>query len=564
MRAGFAVLALAAVLAGPLSVPTYPISAADPESSSSAARRTRGAPLFDGLGDHHHPISTKSPQAQEYFDQGLILAYGFNHQEAKRSFEEAARLDPDAPMPYWGIALVQGPNINRPMPPEHVVPAWDALQKARARMQNGTPKERAYIEALSRRYAPEPVMDRSALDRAYADAMRGVYERYPEDTDAATLYAEAVMDTMPWNYWTAGKEPKPGTPELLAALEHAMDREPYHPGATHLYIHAVESGPNPERGLTAADRLRTLAPRTGHLIHMPGHIYLRLGMYHLASLANERAVRMDEEYIASCNVQGFYPIVYYPHNYHFLWYSTMMEGRGADALNTARAVIRQVTDDHLEAERLRPLALFTLVRFGRWEEALREPLPQGSSPYVRGMWHYGRGLAYTARGEHDRAAEEAAALDRIVNSPEGKAMEQPNLYGHGQLRIAHAVLEGERASARGRHPEAVRHLQQAVDLQDALPYMEPPYWYYPVRQSLGRALLDAGRPQEAETVFRNDLRRHPMNGWALHGLAQSLRAQGKEEVAAEVDRQFEHAWIRADFGNRYATRGPEVASGRAK
>ncbi len=563
MRAGYAVLALAAVMAGPLSVPVHPISAADPATTPAPARPSGGAPLFEDLGNHQHPITTRSPQAQRYFNQGLILAYGFNHQEAKRSFEEAARLDPDAPMPYWGIALVQGPNINRPMPPEHVPLAWDALQKARARMQNGTAKERAYIEALTRRYSPEVVEDRSSLDRAYAEAMRGVYDRYPDDTDAATLYAEAMMDTMPWNYWTSDLKPRPGTQELLAALERAMEREPYHPGTTHLYIHAVESGPNPERGLAAADRLRNSAPRTGHLIHMPGHIYLRLGMYQLASLANERAVEADEAYIASCRVQGFYPITYYPHNHHFLWYSTMMEGRSADALKAAREITRQLTDAHPEGERLRPVALFTLVRFGRWDDALREPLPQGSSPYVRGMWHYGRGLAYAARGEHDRASAEANALASLVNSPEGRAMEQPNVFGHSQLRIAHEVLEGERAGARGQHTEAVQHLQRAVELQDALPYMEPPYWYYPVRQSLGRALLDAGRPRDAEVVFREDLRRHPMNGWALHGLAQSLRAQGKEEVAAEVDRQFRHAWLRADFGNEYVTRGPEVASGRA-
>lgn len=509
-----------------------------------------GVPLFGNLGTYRHPVTTDSELAQHYFDQGLTLVYAFNHPEAIRSFREAARLDPGMAMAWWGIAYALGPNINAPMPDAAVPEAWAALRKAQQLSDRASERERAYIQALSRRYAPEPVADRAPLDKAFAEAMGEVARRYPADLDAATLHAEAIMDTMPWDYWTREGAPRPATLELLATLEGVLKRNPDHPGANHYYIHAIEASPYPERGLDSALRLHDLVPGAGHLVHMPAHIYLRMGRYHQAAQANEAAVGVDEAYIARTGAQTPYTMMYYPHNYHFLWYATSMEGRSADSIEAARRVAAKVPVEMARKEPgleiFVPVPLFALARFGKWDEILAEPRPAADLPYATAVWHYARGLALAAKGRTQEAQAEADALEKLAATPPIREREIPAFYAASQLAIARDVLRGEIAGRLGRSDESIRLLRGAVEAQERLPYMEPPYWYYPVRQSLGVALLDAGRPAEAEEVFRRDLKEHPNNGWSLFGLQQSLQAQGRDEEAREAGHAFARAWAGAD------------------
>jgi tetratricopeptide (TPR) repeat protein len=517
------------------------------QTTQSATTETT-APLLEGLGDHTFPVSTGSAQAQRYIDQGLVLAYGFNHKEAERAFREAARLDPQCAMAWWGTALVLGPHVNAAMKPEDAPRAWEALRKAQELAPTATPRERDYIAALSKRYAQNPPEDRSSLDQAYMNAMRELAKKYPDDTDAATLFAESIMDTMPWNYWLPDGKHQALTPELLAVLEAVIEKAPQHPGANHLYIHAVEAGPNPEKGLAAADRLRDIAPGMGHLVHMPAHIYLRLGFYQLASRANEEAIEADEGYLQACSRQGFYPAMYYPHNIHFLWYTSGMEGRSAEAVARAREAAAYVTSRCCADVDIsqRPLPLLALSRFGRWDELLREPRPDAEHTFDVMIDHYARGIAFTHTGQIDRAIESLTALQRLAESEAGKKLDTPFLPATHIFSIAGHELGAEIARRQRRTDEWISGLRSAVEMQDQLPYMEPPYWYYPVRHNLGAALLELNRADEAEAVYRADLKRNPHNGWSLFGLSQALRAQGKTELAAEVQRQFEHAWARAD------------------
>jgi tetratricopeptide (TPR) repeat protein len=541
-----AVVALGMLCVAPGCAGTQAASHGDHDQPGEAKKRREGAPLFGDLGSYSHPVTTRSKEAQRYFDQGLTLAYAFNHPEAARSFREAARLDPECAMAWWGAALVLGPNINKPMAEEDVPKAWEALQKARELAPKASEKERAYIEALSRRYAEKPQKDRSALDRAYADAMRDVARQHPDDMDAATLYAEALMDTMPWQYWMKDEQPKPETKEVLAALEGVLERKADHPGACHLYIHAVEAVA-PEKALVAADTLRTLVPGAGHLVHMPAHIYLRLGLYREATLVNELAAQADESYIAQCNAQGFYPATYYPHNVHFLWYTNAMEGRSAASIAAAKTIADH--GEHMslsEAERLRPLLSMVYVRFGRWDEVLKQPQPSAERKYETAMWHYVQGLARAAKKEVGETEKHLAALKGIAADESSKALEIDILPGYTLINISVHDLAGHVARAKGAREEAVSELTKAVELEDGLPYMEPPFCYMPMRHGLGVALLEAGKAAEAEKVYREDLRRNPHNGWALVGLARSLRAQGKNDLADEVMRRFELAWVRAD------------------
>ncbi len=510
----------------------------------------QAAPLFDNLGSYHHPITTKAPLAQRYFDQGLIFIYGFNHAEAIRSFREAIRHDPQCAMCYWGVANALGPNINAPMADEAVPEAYEALQRARELAPQASEAERAYIEALSTRYVEKPVADRHALDVAYAAAMRKLAHRDPEDLDAATLFAEALMDTMPWQYWTAEGKPRPGTEEIVTTLEYVLERNPEHPGANHFYIHAVEAA-YPEKGLAVADRLGTLVPAVGHLVHMPAHIYLRVGLYDKASRANERAAKADESYFEQSMAQGLYPAMYYPHNVHFLWYSATLEGRDAVAIDAARKLVRIVGPDQVRTtpglELFLPTPLFALTQFGRWDQVLQEPQPAPELQFHLAMWHYARGTAFAAKGGRAEAEGELASLRGLSSSSKIQALETGAVAFPATrlVQIAAQTLAGELARRGGRHEDAIRHLQMAVNVQDSLPYMEPPYWYVPVRLFLGDALLEAGRPAEAELVYEEDLRRNPRNGWALFGLRQSLQAQGKQEEAAEVQDRLQKAWARA-------------------
>jgi tetratricopeptide (TPR) repeat protein len=499
-------------------------------------------PLYEDLGDHHRPITTKFATAQRYFDQGLRLVYAFNHPEAIRAFNEAARLDPNCAICYWGAALAYGPNINAPMDSASGVQAYAAVQRALALAPKADERERAYIEALAKRYAEVPPAERAALDSAYARAMREVADRYPDDLDAATLYAEALMDLSPWNYWTRERDPRPDTREIVGRLEGVLARSPNHPGACHYYIHAVEAA-YPEKAVACAERLAQLMPGAGHIVHMPGHIYIRVGRYADAIASNVHAVHTDETYIADQQPTGIYVIGYYPHNYHFLSFASTMAGRSREAIDAARPV---VTKTPVEAARqvpqLEPLLAYlhlTLVTFGRWQEVLEEPMPPADLPVATGLAHYARGVAHAAMQQWSEAEGSLSELKRVAESlPAGD--------GKTLLEIATHALQGEIASRKGDLEAGVKHFHAAAEIEDGMLYIEPPAWYYPIRHSLGAVLLKAGRAKEAESAYREDLERFPENGWSLFGLAASLRAQGRSGEAAEVEERFRRAWEDGD------------------
>ena len=544
---------LIAVLAG--GIPAIQPSAATETPSKndvqSIAVPGQIAPRLQNLGDHEFPVTTNSARAQLFINQGMMLAYGFNHAEATRSFREAARLDPNCAMAYWGMALVLGPNINMAMAPEAEPQAYELIQQAIARKKFASEKEKAYIDALTVRYSGEIKPDRNALDRAYVKAMRDLHNRYPADLDAATLYAEAVMDLRPWNYWTRDMQPYPETDEVLRVLESVLARNPKHPGAIHLYIHSVELA-RPELAEAGAERLWKLAPGAGHLVHMPSHIFRRIGRYHDASQSNEDAIAADEDYITQCRAQGVYPLAYYPHNIHFLWDSATMEGRRQVAVEAARKSAASIP---AVAWREVPLLhqflvapLFAYTRFGEWQAILSEPRPPQDSLFWTGVWHYARGLAFTATGKPNDANRELNHLRNIAahQSLEDYRVTFSRNGAQSILEIAIEVLAGELAAMRGYYDLAVARLHRAALLEDNLIYNEPPDWHVPVRQSLGAVLLAAGRPAEAESVYWQDLSRNRENGWSLFGLMQSLRAQGKTEQVAVIEERFRKAWNRAD------------------
>ena len=389
------------------------------------------------------------------------------------------------------------------------------------------------------------------MDKAYADAMRKLWMKYPNDPEVGTLVTAAIMNTMPWNYWTETKEPRDGTAEAVDALERVMARYPDHPGANHYYIHIVEASRDPSRGVPSAERLAALMPGSGHLVHMPSHIYLRVGRYDDASDANVEAIMADEDYIAQCQAQGLYPIGYYPHNIHFLWASSTLEGRSEVAIDAAEKTASRVPIDMAKMvpnlQWFLATPIYALVRFGRWQEVLTTPPPAADIPFLMGMWHYARGVAFAARNQTERADDELAALEKIAAMPEIEKMMLNNATGTHILNIAAAIVAGEAAAKAGDADKSVEHLSKAVELQDDLSYMEPPTWHYPVRQSLGAVLLDAGRLEDAEAVYRESLENWQDNGWSLFGLLQTLRAQGRTREADEVEKQFEKAWSRADI-----------------
>lgn len=511
-----------------------------------------GAPIFTDLGDYGMKISSESELAQRFFSQGLVLGYGFNHAEALRSYKEATAQDPSCGICAWGEAYVLGPNINKPMDDADVPAAYTASRRALAAIDRASPVERDLIEALSVRYAAEPVPDRSPLDRAYADAMRDVAGKYPDHQDVQTLFAEAVMDTMPWDYYIDPATPKPETQEVTDVLERVIAANPRHPGALHLYIHVVEPSEAPERGEFAADQLGPLSPGAGHLVHMPSHIYLRVGRYHDASEANERAASADESYITQCRAQGFYPALYYPHNVHFLYASAAFEGRSEVSIGAARKLSNNMTPEVVAevpiAEEFVPMVSFALARFSRWDEIMELPEPSAKLRYVTGVWHYVRGLAHAAQGRVEQAQSELARLSQVAAEP-GL---QDFYFSSGStpaqlLAIGAKVLQARLESEAGRTEAAVAALEQAVSQQDALPYTEPPPWYFPTREALGKALLEAGNPARAETVYREQLEHTPRNGWSLYGLASSLRAQNKASAAAETETLQQEVWVRADI-----------------
>ncbi len=513
-----------------------------------------GAPLFDGMGSHHHEISTADPGAQRYFDQGLIIDFAFNHAESVRSFRAAQTLDPNCAMCYWGEALALGPNINVTsngkvvMSEKDRVTAFAAIQKALVLTEGVSQQERDYIDALAVRYNGDPSTPREPLDLAYVDAMRKVHHKYPEDDDAASLFAESMMNTMPWDYWLDPENPKPLTEEVLTALETVLERSPSHPLANHLYIHAVEASANPDRAELPADTLADLVPGAGHLVHMPAHIYWRVGRYHDASEANVRAAAVDEAYIEQCNAQGFYPAAYYPHNIHFLWAAASMEGRSEVAIEAARKVAANVQLDMIDefpgVEFFNTIPLLALTQFGRWDEVLAEPQPPEHLEFSNGIWHYVRATAYARKNDLDAARTERENLVLLGDATDVHFLDTIYYPATKLLKIADELVLGEIAMAEGNADDAIAHLEIAVAIQDELPYTEPPFWYYPTRHTLGKALLVAGKAEEAEAVYRRDLEDHPRNGWSMFGLIESLKAQGTD--ASDVMDKFALVWSEAD------------------
>ncbi len=519
--------------------------------SALAQAEGTAVPLYDNLGNHHYGITTGVPLAQRYFDQGLRLYYAFNHQEATRAFEQAARLDPQCAMCYWGIALAQGPNINAPMDASAGAAAHAAIQKALER--KASPKEQALIRALATRYASPPPDERAALDEAYARAMREVVRQYPEDQEATTLFAESLMDLSPWQYWTQDGQPRPNTPELIAQLERVIAANPDHPGACHFFIHAVEAA-QPERAVPCAERLAGLMPGAGHLVHMPGHIYIRVGRYEDAIKANEHAVHADETYIRDQNPAfGIYVAGYYPHNYDFLAFAASMIGRSGQALGATQKMaelvpqpmLREPGMTFLQHHQTRQLQM--LVRFGRWDEILQAEAPPQDLPHARALWHYARGRALAARGDVPGAEAELAQLRATAQDPRMDSLRLEFNTSGAILKIATEVLAGHIAARKADFPGAIDHLRAAARLEDGLVYGEPPEWTVPVRQDLGSVLLAAGRNEEAEQAYREDLKRFPENGWSLHGLAQTLRTQNRSQEADAVMERFRKVWAGADM-----------------
>jgi tetratricopeptide (TPR) repeat protein len=513
---------------------------------------SHGPHLMDDFDLHHHDITTTSKEAQRFFDQGLTLAFGFNHGEAAASFRHAAELDPQCAMCYWGVAYSLGPNINAPYDPAAQPEIRQTMDQALELAPKASVREQAMIKALAERYGTDAAADRAPFDQAYAAAMRRVSLRFPDDNDAATLFAEAVMDTMPWDYWAPDGLPKQGTQEFIDTLTRVLKRDPDHVGATHFLIHAVEKT-RPELGVPAADELAKLpdgAP--GHLIHMASHIYIRVGRYDDAVRSNQRAIAADEAYRAEHGAPEFYAAMYMPHNRHMLWASASLDGRSAIATETARG-LADYTKDMLRhpamavgAQHFWLSPLYAMVRWGQWNDILAVPEPAADLVYPRAVWRYAQGLASLRTGKAAEAQAHADALRQTVDSGALDALMYNFNSTASLMRIASNVLDGEILAAKGDTATAVQHLQKAIETEDALVYDEPPPWHVPARQNLGAVLLAAGKPAEAEAVYRADLDVYPWNGWSLYGLAASFDAQGKAKEAAQAHDRFVRAWKRAD------------------
>ena len=527
------------------------------ESNEDDLAKKAGAPLLNGLETHSYTISTENTAAQRYFNQGLVLSFAFNHAESIRSFKAAQRLDPNCAMCYWGEALSRGPNINVTSDGQVVmsdvdrVEAFKAIEKAKELMNSASLKEQDYITALSSRYNGKVGTNRDLLDRQYAESMEALSKKYPEDMDAASLFAESLMNTMPWNYWAEDGNPKPDTIKVISSLEGVLEKAPGHPLAIHLYIHAVEASSSPERAEEAADRLGALVPGAGHLVHMPAHIYWRVGRYHDASEANIKAAAVDEEYIAQCNAQGFYPALYYPHNIHFLWAASTMEGRSGLSIESALKVAKYVGPEQIRqfpvVEFFHTIPLLSYVRFGKWEEILSYSAPAPEFKYSLGIYHYARGIALSSLGRKEDALKELSYIKPLKDTQEINNLVKAGQPSAQLLEIAENLLQGQIDFMQGDFESSISTFKKAVAIQDSLPYTEPPFWYYPTRQSLGRVLIEAGRFKEAEAVFKKDLEDYPRNGWSMVGLYKVLEIQGKTEEAKQYKDKFDVIWQLSDI-----------------
>ncbi len=510
------------------------------------------APLMENLGKYGMKVSTKNDRAQLFFNQGLNLYYGFNHFEAYRSFKEVARLDPDCAMAYWGQALSLGPNINLQMDPADTETVYKALQQAIARKDNASPMEQLLINALSMRYTAEALKDRKSLDEAYASAMEEVAKQFPDHADVNTLYAEALMDLHPWDFWKNG-EAQTWTDKPVSVINKIVSANPNHPGANHLNIHILEASPEPDKAVASADRLVDLVPGAGHLVHMPSHIYIRVGRYIEGVESNERAVKTDEEYIAQCKAQGVYPLFYYPHNYHFLLACAQMAGMSDKSMETAEALKKSIpvelltTPDFVTLQHWYTMPWYNMVRFGKWDEILQLNEPADSLKYIKAVWHYARGMAYTRTNKLNESTYELTQLKMLVADP----FMENTIGGFNSfknvLSIGQNVLEAEIEIKQKNYDKAIMLVTSAVKIEDNLLYQEPPDWYHPSRQILGGLLLEAKKPALAEQRFREDLNQYRNNGWSLFGLYESLTAQGKKSEAIEVKKEFDRAFAKSDI-----------------
>jgi tetratricopeptide (TPR) repeat protein len=516
------------------------------------AIRAAEVPLFSTLGDHTRPITTRSSEAQEYFDQGLRFLFGFNHGMAIRSFQEAARIDPECAMAHWGIALACGPHINYPeVPPERAELAWQELALARQHLARATPVERALIEALAARYANPQPEDRTGLDLAYANAMRNVWNQFQQDADVGALFAEALMDLRPWDQWTPEGKAQPGTTEVLATLDAVILLNDRHPLANHLYIHAVEASPKPERAIDAANRLRDLQPGLAHNVHMPSHIDIRVGDWHQAVAANLKAVEADQAYRRVVGPPKDFIVLYAAHNRHMLAYAAMMTGQSELAIRHIRRMVEEIPDDVLKEwalmfEAFAAMPYEVLLRFGRWDEILAKPddYPE-YMPFTRSLRHAARAVAFAAKGDTASArAEQRDFLAMMQTVPAETVV--GNNSAAAVFDVAAPMVEGEILVREGKLIEGFASLRRAVAAEDLLRYDEPPGWILPVRHALGANLMAHGRHAEAESVYRADLERHPKNGWSLYGLADTLTKQDKASEAAPLLEQFHAVWGKAD------------------
>ena len=519
---------------------------------SSCLARSDSVVLIPGLGPLHHTISTKSPEAQQFFDQGLTLVFAFNHEEAVRAFRRASQLDPKSAMAFWGVALALGPCINLDIDPTREKAAYEAVQTALSLAPGATERERDYIQALAKRYSSDPKVDLRRLDADYANAMRELSKRYPDDLDARTLYAESMMDLHPWKLWSLDGRPTEGTEEILAALESVMRRDPNHLGANHYYIHATEASSHPEWAVASAHRLGTLAPAAGHLVHMPAHVYMRLGDYSAAAHSNEVGAEVDRIYLReSGTTGGMYDMMYYCHNLHFLSASYSMGGNFAQAKQAAdelAAHVAPMLHDMPIAEVYAPYPIFILVRFHRWDEVLQLPPPNPGLAMTTAFWHFARGSAFAAKGQIAMAEAQRTILEtEREQTPADREFSMFFNKARTFLDLAEHILDARIAAAKGDHELAIKDWQKGVEIENTLNYGEPPEWFYPVRESLGAALLRNGQAERAEEVFRADLEQYPRNPRSLFGLLRALEAQSKSANVEEVRKEFEAAWKNADI-----------------
>ena len=513
----------------------------------NATQPTAELQLHPGLGDYYHPITTQSRDCQTYFNQGLTLLYGFNHDEASRYFRRAAALDPEAAMPYWGLALSIGPNYNDTAVDENRAKAtYEAVQKALERMPKASIREQDYIRAVAKRYfSPDPKSDWKRFHKEYSKAMRELVKKYPDDLDAATMFAESLMMLRPWQLWTLDGKPAPGTLELVAVLESVLKRNPNHPGANHFYIHAVEASPNLERAIPSAIRLQTLVPGAGHLVHMPGHIYLQTGDYELAAKTNVNAAAADKEFVDRTGAKGVYPLMYWTHNIHFISYARAQQGRYDEAKQAALEMTRNVGDADLQMQMLEGFHLYPLMvdlRFHRWDEILKTTAPRPERRLHQAFWRYARAMSLVGQNQLNEAAAEQKQFESLRKKVPAETQFLLNNKASDILALAAATLDARMAWARGEERRSIDQWRRAVKLEAKIQYDEPPAWFYPVRQSLAGALLRNGQANEAERVFRQTIDKHPRDGRLLFGLWQTLLVEKRNSEALLVEHRFNAAW----------------------